>query len=299
MIQTPSLRQLEYLVAIADLGSFHRAARACGVSQPGLSAQIRQLETLLDLRLLERDRRRVLLSPAGVELVRRARVVLAEAQGLVEVARAFQRPLCGSLRLGVIPTVAPYLLPRVLPRVRKRHPELRLRLREAQTGELVAALERGELDVLLLALEAPLGDLATRELFRDPFHVALPTAHRLAKRKRVREQDLAGEAVLLLDDGHCLRAQALAVCREAGADEQSDFRATSLGTLIEMVCGGAGVTLLPELALRTEARRSGLAVRPFAKPAPHRTIGLAWRASSGRGAEFALLADSLAPRSVD
>src|SRR5882724_11262842 len=247
MIQTPTLRQLEYLVAIADLGSFHRAARACGVSQPGLSAQVRQLETLLELRLLERDRRRVLLTPAGVELVRRARAVLAEAQGLVEVARAFQRPLCGTLRLGVIPTVAPYLLPRVLPRVRKRHPELRLRLREAQTGELVAALDRGELDVLLL----------------------------------------------LLDDGHCLRAQALAVCREAGAEEQSDFRATSLGTLIEMVCGGAGVTLLPELSLRSEARRAGLAVVPFAKPEPHRTIGLAWRPSSGRAAEFALLAASI------
>jgi LysR family hydrogen peroxide-inducible transcriptional activator len=253
MIQTPTLRQLEYLVAIADLGSFHRAARACGVSQPGLSAQVHQLETLLELRLLERDRRRVLLTPAGVELVRRARAVLAEAQGLVEVARAFQRPLCGTLRLGVIPTVAPYLLPRALPRVRKRHPELRLQLREAQTGELVAALERGELDVLLLALEAPLGELATRPLFRDRFHVALPAGHRLARRRRLREQDLAGEPVLLLDDGHCLRAQALAVCSEAGAEEQSDFRATSLGTLIEMVCGGAGLTLLPEFALRAES----------------------------------------------
>jgi len=299
MVQTPTLRQLEYLVAIADLGSFHRAARACGVSQPGLSAQIRQLETLLDLRLLERDRRRVLLTPAGVEMVRRARAVLAETRGLVETASALQRPLCGTLRLGVIPTVAPYLLPRVLPCVRRRHPELRLRLREAQTGDLVAALERGELDVLLLALEAPLGDVATRELFRDPFHVALPADHRLAKRVRLREADLAGEPVLLLADGHCLRAQALAVCREGGAEEQSDFRATSLGTLIEMVCGGAGVTLLPELALASEARRRGLAVRPFAKPAPYRTIGLAWRPSSGRGAEFALLAGSLAPKPAD
>jgi LysR family hydrogen peroxide-inducible transcriptional activator len=299
MVQTPTLRQLEYLVAIADLGSFHRAARACGVSQPGLSAQIRQLESLLDLRLLERDRRRVLLTPAGVEMVRRARVVLGEARGLVETASALQRPLCGTLRLGVIPTVAPYLLPRSLPRVRRRYPELRLRLREAQTGDLVAALARGELDVLLLALEAPLGDLATRPLFRDPFHVALPANHRLASRRRLRETDLAGEPVLLLDDGHCLRAQALAVCREGGAEEQSDFRATSLGTLIEMVCGGTGVTLLPELALEREARRPGLVVRPFAKPQPHRTIGLAWRPSSGRGAEFALLADSLAPRSAD
>jgi len=295
MVQTPTLRQLEYLVAIADLGSFHRAARACGVSQPGLSAQIRQLEALLDLRLLERDRRRVLLTPAGHELVRRARAVLAEARGLVETANALQRPLCGTLRLGVIPTVAPYLLPRALPRVRRQHPELRLSLREAQTADLVASLARGELDVLLLALEAPLGELATRALFRDPFHVALPAGHRLAHRRRLREKDLADEPVLLLDDGHCLRAQALAVCREAGAEEQSDFRATSLGTLIEMVCGGAGVTLLPELALRSEARRAGLAVVPFAKPEPHRTIGLAWRPTSGRAAEFALLAESISP----
>src|SRR5262249_31385575 len=151
-----------------------------------------------------------------------------------ETATALHRPLSGTLRLGVIPTVAPYLLPRALARVRRRYPELRLRLREAQTADLVAALERGELDVLLLALEAPLGDVATRALFRDPFHVAVPAQHPLAKRKRVREADLAGEPVLLLDDGHCLRAQALAVCREGGAEEQSDFRATSLGTLIEM-----------------------------------------------------------------
>src|SRR5262245_3885329 len=294
MVQVPTLRQLEYLVAIADLGSFHRAARACGVSQPGLSAQIQQLEALLELQLLERDRRRVLLTPAGEALVRRARAVLAEARGLVETANALQRPLSGALRLGVIPTVAPYLLPRALPRVRRRHPELRLRLREAQTGDLVAALERGELDVLLLALEAPLGDLATRALFRDPFHVALPAGHRLAPRPRLRDLALAVEPVLLLEYGHCLRSQALAVCRDAGADEQSDFRATSLGTLIEMVCGGAGVTLLPELSLRSEARRAGLAVVPFAKPSPHRTIGLAWRPSSGRAAEFALLAGSLA-----
>jgi len=299
MVQVPTLRQLEYLVAIADLGSFHRAARACGVSQPGLSAQIRQLEALLDLRLLERDRRRVLLTPAGEEMVRRARVVLAEARGLVETANALQRPLSGALRLGVIPTVAPYLLPRALARVRRRHPELRLQLREAHTGDLVAALERGELDVLLLALEAPLAGLETLPLFRDPFHVALPARHPLARRRRLREQDLASQPVLLLDDGHCLRAQALAVCRDAGAEEQSDFRATSLGTLIEMVCGGAGVTLLPELARKSEARRPGLAVVPFAKPEPHRTIGLAWRPSSGRAAEFALLAGSLAPPRPD
>jgi len=295
MVQTPTLRQLEYLVAIADLGSFHRAARACGVSQPGLSAQIRQLEALLDLRLLERDRRRVLPTAAGQEIAHRARAVLAEARGLVESARSLQRPLCGELRLGVIPTVAPYLLPRALPRVRRRHPELRLRLVEATTASLAAALGRGGLDVLLLALEAPLGELATRPLFRDPFVAALPAGHRLARRRRLRERDLAGESVLLLEDEHCLRAQALTVCRAAGAQELGDFRATSLATLVEMVRGGAGLTLLPTLALPVEGRRADLAIVPFAPPAPFRTIGLAWRPSSGRATEYELLAGELSP----
>lgn len=295
MVQTPTLRQLEYLVAIADLGSFHRAARACGVSQPGLSAQIRQLEALLDLRLLERDRRRVLLTAAGEQVVQRARAVLAEARGLVESAESLQRPLCGSLRLGVIPTVAPYLLPRVLPRVRERHPELHLGIVEAPTAELVASVGRGELDLVLVALEAPLGALATRPLFRDPFHVALPRGHRLAGRRRLRETDLAGESVLLLEDAHCLRAQALGVCRAAGALELGDFRATSLGTLVELVRHGAGLTLLPEVALGVEASRAGLAVVPFAAPAPFRTIALAWRSTSGRSPEYDILARTLTP----
>jgi LysR family hydrogen peroxide-inducible transcriptional activator len=293
MVQTPSLRQLEYLVAIADLGSFRRAARACGVSQPGLSGQIRQLEALLDLRVLERDQRRVLLTPAGERIVARARAVLAEAQGLVESARALQRPLCGSLRLGVLPTVAPYLLPRVLPRIQRRHPELQLGLVEAPTAGLVAALGRGELDVLVVALESPLAGLATRPLFRDPFHVVLPVGHRLAARRRLREQDLADEPVLLLDDEHCLRAQALSVCRAARARELVDVRAASLATLVEMVRAGAGVTLLPELALRVEASRSGLAVVPSTPPVPHRTLALAWRPTSGRTAEYHLLATDL------
>ena len=282
-------------MAVADQRSFHRAARVCGVSQPGLSGQIQQLESLLELKLLERDRRPVLVTPAGEEILRRARLVLAEMHGLVEAAGALQRPLSGTLRLGVIPTIGPYLLPRVLARVRRRHPELRLRLHEAPTEMLVAGLARGEFDLLLLALEAPLGDLETRALFRDPFCVALPRGHRLARRRRLREDDLRGEAVLLLDDGHCLREQAMAVCRARGADELGDFRASSLTTLIEMVRGGAGLTLLPELTLRVVGRHADLAIVPFASPAPFRTVGLAWRRSSGRAAEYALLGDELTP----
>jgi LysR family hydrogen peroxide-inducible transcriptional activator len=287
----PTLRQLEYLVAIADLRSFHRAAKACHVSQPGLSAQIRQLESILDVQLFERGRRGVLATPAGEAVAARARVVLAEAEALVETARAFRRPLAGRLRLGAIPTIAPYLLPRILPQVRRRHPDLRLELHEARTGELVERLRAGQLDLLLLALEAPLEGLATRALFADPFVAALPASHPLASRKRLRESDLRGEVALLLDDGHCLRDQALAVCRAGGAQEIGDFRASSLATLVEMVRGGAGVTLLPSLALSAAVATPDLAIVPFAKPAPSRTIGLAWRPRSGRAAEFEQLAE--------
>lgn len=296
MIQTPTLRQLEYLVAIADQRSFHGAARACGVSQPGLSSQIQQLESLLELRLLERDRRHVLVTPAGEEVVRRARQILAEMQGIREAAEALQHPLSGTLRLGVIPTIGSYLLPRALAEVRRRHAELRLQLHEAPTEALVALLIGGELDLLVLALEAPLGNLETKPLFRDPFFVALPIGHPLARRRRLREDDLRGEAVLLLDDGHCLREQALAVCRARGAEELGDFRASSLTTLVEMVRGGAGLTLLPELTLAVVGRYRDLAIVPFARPAPFRTVGLAWRRSSGRSAEYALLGDELTAR---
>jgi LysR family hydrogen peroxide-inducible transcriptional activator len=291
----PTLRQLEYAVAVADRKSFHRAARACHVSQPGLSAQIRSLEDALEVRLFERDRRGVLLTGAGEELVRRARAVLAEAQGLAEAARAFRAPLSGVLKLGVIPTIAPHLLPRVLPTLRARHPELRLELHEGLTGDLVARLNRGGLDLLLVALEAPLEDLATRPLFEDPFVAAMPAGHRLAGRRRLREHDLEGEPVLLLDDGHCLRAQALAFCHGAGAKELGDFRASSLATLVEMVRGGGASTLLPTLAQGAVSRDSDLVLVPFAPPAPFRTIGFAWRKSSGREAEFELLAQCFVP----
>jgi LysR family hydrogen peroxide-inducible transcriptional activator len=295
MAALPTLRQLEYAVAVAEHKSFQRAARACHVSQPGLSAQIQQLEALLDARLFERDRRNVWVTAAGEELVRRARAVLEEVRGMVETAHGFTQPLRGLLRLGVIPTIAAYLLPQVLPRVRRRHPELRLQLHEGRTAELVAMLRRGELDLLLVALEAPLDGLATLPLFKDRFVVALSAKHRLALRRCLREGDLVGDTVLLLTEGHCLREQALAACQARGADGIGDFRASSLATLVEMVSGGEGVTLLPELTVAVEARRRDLALVPFEPPAPFRTVGLAWRTASGRAAEFALLAESLSP----
>jgi len=293
MTMRPSLRQLEYLVAIADHGSFHAAARATHVSQPGLSAQVAQLEETLGARLFERDRRRVLITPAGAELAERARRVLVGVDDLVDAAAAFSRPLCGRLRLGVIPTVAPYLLPRVMPALREAYPELTLLLHEAPTADLVHALERGELDLLLLALEAPLDDLRTLELFEDDFFVAVPRGHRLAGRKRVQESDIAHETVLLLDDGHCLREQALAVCAASQADEADDFRASSLATLVQVVASGEGITLLPAMAAAHEAACGGLETARFRKPSPHRTIGLAWRATSQRAEEYRLLGETI------
>lgn len=293
----PTLRQLEYVVSVADHLSFSRAAAACHVTQPGLSAQIQQLESLLDLRIFERDRRKVLVTPAGQEIVRRARAILAATDELVDATRAHTRPLTGTLRLGVIPTIAAYLLPERLPAVRERYPELRLLLREEQTAVLLRLLAEGKLDVLLLALEADLGDVETLALFEDPFVLATPRAHRLARKKKVSEAELAGEQVLLLDDGHCLRDQALSVCSHAGAAELGDFRASSLTTLAQMVASGLGVTLLPAMAVHVEADpRDDIATVPFAEPVPHRTIGLAWRRTSPRAEEFVLLGRMLGGR---
>jgi LysR family hydrogen peroxide-inducible transcriptional activator len=236
----------------------------------------------------------VLVTPAGEALVRRARALLRDADELVDAARAYTRPLSGTLRLGAIPTVAPYLLPRVLPRLRRAYPQLALQLREDTTRALLARLSGGSLDVLLLALEAPLGDVESLPLFRDEFVLAAAPGHRLARRRRIREADLEGEDVLLLEDGHCLREQALSFCQSAGARERSDFRASSLGTLVQMVSSGAGVTLLPRLAEAVETRRADLAIVPFARPAPYRTIGLAWRRSTPRADEYRELGERIA-----
>lgn len=293
-MQLPSVRQLECLVAVARTLNFRRAAESCYITQPALSAQIQQLETQLGLRLFERDRRKVLPTAAGEAMAERARGILADLGDLAESAAGFKEPLTGTFRLGVIPTAAPYLLPRALREVGRRYPGLRLRLREEQTKRLVQLLEEGALDVALLALEADLGNVETLALFADPFVLAVPPGHRLAARKRVREKDLQDEEVLLLDDGHCLRDQALTVCKSAGACELWDFRASSLTTLVQMVAGGLGVTLLPELSLEVEARpERGLILIPFGPKSPARTIGLAWRRSSMRAPEFQLLGEAI------
>jgi LysR family hydrogen peroxide-inducible transcriptional activator len=290
----PTLRQLEYVVALSRTLNFRQAAEACDVTQPTLSGQVQQLETLLGLTLFDRDKRGVRVTEAGQKVVDRAERVVSEAESLVEAAHASSRPLEGPLSLGVIPTIAPYLLPRAIPPVREAHPELELYLREETTAALVEKVATGALDLALLALEADLGGLHSLHLFDEPFLVAMPVGHPLAELDAIPEAALTDESLLLLEEGHCLRSQALAVCARAGADQLAGFGATSLPTLLEMVAGGLGITLVPEMATRDPDLSSRVVLRPFEDPAPQRGIGLVWRPSSLRGEEFKALAAILA-----
>jgi LysR family hydrogen peroxide-inducible transcriptional activator len=285
-----SPRQLQYVVAVAETLGFHKAAERCHVSQPTLSAQVKQLEDVLGVQLFERDRRRVLLTAAGAVVVAHARRVLLEIDDMIAAAKQLIEPCSGTFRIGVIPTIAPYLLPDVVPAVRARYPKLQLIFREEKTDPVVADLREGRLDAGLLALEAEIGEWASGRIADDPFVVALPEGHRLARKKRVAASDLDNENVLLLDDGHCFRAQALSICNRAGAKE-SELRATSLSTLAQMVSSGSGITLLPQIAVAVENRRGQLEVRPFTSPAPHRTIALIWRPHSPFAETFRDLAE--------
>ena len=289
-----TLRDLEYLVALAETRHFGRAAARCHVSQPTLSAQVRKLEDYLGVALIERRPRRVALTPAGEAVADRARRMLRDADDIRALARASQDPLAGQLKVGFIPTLGPYLLPRVAPRVAKALPRLQLMLHEYQTARLVERTLAGGLDLAIIALPADTRGLVTRSLFAEAFLVAMPESHRLAAKKRVKAADLDGEKLLLLEEGHCLRDQALEVCERAGTEEQ-DFRATCLETLRQMVAAGLGITLLPRLAAEGPfASARGLAVRPFAPPAPNRVIGAAWRRSTSRGDAIAAVCDIIA-----
>ena len=289
-----NLRDLRYLVALADARHFGHAASHSHVSQPTLSAQIKKLEDYLGAPLVERQPRKVALTEVGERVVARARRVLQDCDDIVELGRAARDPLAGTLRVAFIPTLGPYLLPALTPALRKRLPKLQLMLYEYQTGALLERLRAGELDVGILALGVDTEGLATEELGEEAFMLALPPGHRLAKQLTVRSDDLAGETLLLLEDGHCLRDQALEVCSRTGVHESEDFRATSLETLRQMVAAGFGVTLLPELATRGPFATKNVLVRPFAKPVPHRMLGAAWRRSSTRPAAIAALCATIA-----
>ena len=272
-----TLQDLRYVVTLAEMKHFARAAEACYVSQPTLSTQVKKLEAELGVALFERTNKRVMPTPAGVELIAQARVVLQEVDKLRDMAQQAHDPMSGPIQLGVIPTLGPYLLPHLVPHLREDYPNLRLFLREDLTAALVERLRAGMLDAILVALPIQTDGLEIYELFHEPFVMALPEGDPLAQRAEVAEADLVGTSLLLLEDGHCLRDQALAVCGlpARGSDE---FRASSLETLRQMVAAGVGCTLLPLLATHT-APPSELMIelRPFASPAPHRVIGLAVR----------------------
>ncbi|HEX2889945.1 hydrogen peroxide-inducible genes activator [Vineibacter terrae] len=288
----PSLRQLQYLVAIADTGHFGRAAERCFVTQSTLSAGLKELETTLGAMLIERDRRTAAPTAVGAEIVVRARRLLAEAADLVDVARGLAEPLSGPLRIGIIPTIGPYLLPSLLPQLRTRYPALQPFLVEDQTARLVERLSAGALDVAVLALPYDLPRLTTLPVLEDPFVVAAPEGHALLRQQTVSPDSLAGETLLLLADGHCLREHALSACGLGRSATGQAVEATSLSTLIHMVDSGLGVTLLPMLAVRAGALRgTRIATRPLAGPDASRTIGLAWRASSAQAQSYQLLGD--------
>lgn len=297
-----TLQELRYLVALAEKGHFARAAEACHVGQPTLSMQLKKLEEYLGVTLFERNKHHLQATPIGEQIIEQARMALAIVAQIKDLARRGHDPMDGPMRLGVIPTLGPYLIPHLLPGIRHRFPDLHLFLREDLTAHLLERLRQGRLDALLLALPLRGDDIETLPLFRESFVVALPATHRLAARRHVEQADLAHENVLLLEEGHCLRDQALSICGEQGTEQREELKATSIETLRQMVAAGVGCTLLPRLASLPGAgsvRDGTVQIRPFNAPQPTRTIGLAWRRNYPRTTTVrtlgALIAESLPP----
>lgn len=289
----PTLRQLRYLVALAEHLHFGRAAESCLATQSTLSSGLQELETLLGVTLVERTKRKVMLTPLGHEVVERARTVLRGAEDIADLAAAAAEPLSGPLRLGVIPTIGPYVLPRMLPALRAAYPKLRLYLREDLTARLLDRLNSGDLDVVLIALPYAAPDIETLAVGDDPFVLACPPGHPLAAKPDLHAADLIGAELLLLEEGHCLREHALAACRLPGPARGEGVLGTSLATLVQMVANGLGVTLLPRMAVECGVLAgTDLVTRPIAD-AGSRGIGLAWRPSSPRKADFRTLATAL------
>lgn len=289
-----NLRDLRYLVTLAEVLHFGRAAEACHVSQPTLSTQIRKLEEELGVALVERAPRHVMLTPAGHDIAARARRVLAEVEQMRETARRTSDPEAGSVRLGVFPTLGPYLLPHVVPRIRARFPRLELLLVEEKTEVVLHMLRDGKLDAAVLAMPLHEDWLETEFLFEEPFLLAVPEGHPLSGHRNLRLAELSNQNLLLLEEGHCLRDQALEVCSLAGAGEKEGFRATSLETLRQMVAAGVGVTLLPMLAVKPPVSPSeNIRLLAFRDPPPSRRLALVWRKSSAMSAFLQQLATVL------
>ena len=291
-----NLRDLKYLVAVAEHQHFGRAAEACFVSQPTLSTQLKKLEQTLGVTLIERTNRRVMLSPEGEQIVAQAQRILVEVNALTAMSEHLRDPMGGELRLGIIPTIAPYLLPKILAPIAAEFPNLNIQLTEGQTSHITRMLKHGDLDAVLLALPLPMQEenIEEAELYTEAFLFAVAAEHPKAQKRSVSTEDLQDEEVLLLEDGHCLRDQALAICQAHRGVESSNFSATSLETLRQLVAANMGITLMPELAVATlEDANPRVRYIPFSGEVPSRTLGLCWRSSSTRAELLADLAKAL------
>lgn len=289
-----NFRALQYFVKLAELKHFSKAANACFVSQPTLSTQIRKLEEELGVSLVERAPRKIMLTPIGEDIAHRAHFILRDIEHIKDAARRSKDPATGTIKLGIFPTLAPYFLPHVIPLIRQRYPELRMQLTEEKTEVILNMLDQGRLDAGLLALPVEEQGMEIESLFVEPFVAAMPASHPLSDKTTIELKDLEGEELLLLEEGHCMRQHALAVCALAGAHERLDFHATSMETLRQMVAANAGVTLMPVLAVKPPTPvTENIAIRSFKAPSPSRTIALVWRSSSPLGEFLRKLALSL------
>lgn len=275
-----NIRDLKYLIAVAKHQHFGMAAQACHVSQPTLSAQLKKLEEELEVKLFERNNKKVLITTAGTQLLEQAKIILREVDQLKSLAKQTKDPLTGSFRLGTIPTLGPYWLPQVLPKLKTKLPKIDFFLHEEKTETLLQMLKVGKLDAAILALPVPNENFITQPLFEEKFFAAVPAQHRLGNKKILKLEQLSDETLLLLDEGHCLRDQALEVCHMTRVTEKVEFRATSLETLRHMVAIGSGITLLPASAITTTVNSSLIRYIPFVKPAPFRSIAMIWRRTS-------------------
>jgi LysR family hydrogen peroxide-inducible transcriptional activator len=288
----PSIKQLKYLCAVAEHRHFSKAAAACHVTQSTLSAAIQELEAQLGVKVFERNKKTVLITALGEKLLSQARIVLGDVEDFVGLARAHEAPLSGDLRLGVIPTIGPFLLPPILSDLRKRFDKLKLYLKEEMSAQLVQQLQQGQLDLIVLAFPYPLPDMETVSLFKDEFLLCLPPGHQLEKIQQVKQQQLRGESLLLLEEGHCLRDHALEACKLETADTDLVYQGTSLHTLVQMVANGLGLTLLPAISVDADILGdTHLQLKHFSNENVSREIGMAWRKSDPCREEYLLLAE--------
>lgn len=288
----PSIKQLKYLCAVAEHKHFSKAAAACHVTQSTLSAAIQDLESQLGVVVFERNKKTVLITPLGEKLLHQARGILGAVEDFVSLARANEGALSGEIRLGVIPTIGPFILPPILKNLRKSYPKLKLYLKEALSAQLLLQLQQGRLDLIMLAFPYAMPDMETVSLFRDEFLLCLPPGHKLEKAKQVKQQQLRGESLLLLEEGHCLRDHALEACKLQSADTDLVYQGTSLHTLVQMVANGLGVTLLPEMAVQANVLGdTHLQLKHFSSENVSREIGMAWRRSDPRRDDYLLLAE--------